>query len=50
MKKFKKLGKFNLLIDNKPCTLVCKCGWNIWIGGLGTKDYNWLKKILRERK
>ena len=44
----KKIGKFNLIQDNKPCTIHCKCGWNIHIGGTEEKDYKKLKKILKE--
>jgi len=43
----KKLGRFNLIIDNKPCTEVCKCGWNIQVGGRNTEDYKKIKKYLK---
>ncbi len=42
----KKIGKFNLIKDNHPCTEPCDCGWNIQIGGKDEKDYKAIKIML----
>ncbi len=43
----KKVGKFNLIREN-TCSLKCKCGWNLHIGGRFEKDLKKIKTYLKE--
>lgn len=43
----KKIGKFNLSEENACDIDICKCEWNLTIGGNNPKDLKTIKKFLR---
>jgi len=46
----KKIGKFNLIQENKCDLPNCKCGWNIQIGGEDKEDLKKIKECLKKLK
>ena len=46
----KKLGKLNLISEERCDLPKCKCGWNLHIGGYDIKDIKKIKKFLKELK
>ena len=40
-----KKAKYKIIKEN-VCTVDCKCGWNIFIGGADPKDLKELKRFL----
>ena len=47
-KKLKKIGKFNLISEDKCELEGCECGWNIHNGGEDKKDLKKLKEYLKK--